>query len=449
VILGVAGAYSITRIPEGPRVSMESVKDSSTRQAIDLLQDKGCLSCHSPKAKVPFYGNLPGIGAEIKKDMADGLRSIDLQAAFEAAAEGKAFPEVALAKIEDVVAAGTMPPAKFSMIHQSSKINDTEKKTLLDWVAATRLANYTTYGKDRKWATEPIQPIVEQVAFNKEKAKLGLALYHDTRLSGDGTLSCASCHNLASGVDNQKVSSGINGQKGGINAPTVLNARFNFCQFWDGRAKDLQEQAGGPPLNPIEMGSKSWDEIVSKLNTDTALKEKFTKIYPAGFSGETITDAIAEFEQALVTPNSPFDLYLKGDESAVSNDVKEGYRLFKENKCATCHVGQAMGGQSFEYMGLKADYFADRGGAMTDADKGRYNVTKDPKDMHKFKTPLLRNIALTAPYFHDGSATTLKDAVKAMLKYQVGKTLSDAEVEKIVSFLEAQTGKPNYEKLIR
>ena len=451
VVIAGAGLtfWQISKIPTTPRVATEGIKDSATKKAIHLLQDKGCLSCHSSKAEVPFYGSLPGIKNQIKKDMDEGLRAADLQTAFETVAKGGVFPEATLAKIEHVIASGTMPPSKFSMIHRSSKIDDSEKKTLLDWISATRLTHYTTYGKDRKFASEPIQPIVDQVTFDAAKAKLGFKLYHDTRLSGDNTLSCASCHNLATGVDNAKVSTGINGQKGGINAPTVLNATFNFCQFWDGRAKDLQEQAGGPPLNPIEMGSKSWDDIVAKLNADTDFKSEFSQVYPKGFSGETITDAIAEFERTLVTPDSPFDLYLKGDENAVSNDVKEGYRLFKENKCASCHVGQAMGGQSFEYMGLKADYFADRGGKETDADKGRFNVTKDPRDLHKFKTPLLRNIALTAPYFHDASAATLEDAVKVMLKYQVGKTLSDDEVGKIVAFLKAQTGKPIYKKLIQ
>jgi len=450
VIIGTILAYTVTRIPATPRVATEGISDAATRQAINLFQDHGCLSCHSPHATPPFYGNLPGIGPEIRRDMREGLRALDLYAVFQIVADGKPFPEVALAKVEKVIADGVMPPAKFAMVHRASKIDNAGQTTLLDWVRQTRLAHYTTYGKDRKLANEPVQPIVERVKYDPAKARLGFVLYHDNRLSGDNTLSCASCHNLATGgVDNKKVSDGINGQKGGINAPTVYNAVFNIRQFWDGRARDLQEQAGGPPLNPVEMGSKSWEEIIAKLNADADLKASFTAVYPDGFSAETITDAIAEFERTLLTPDSPFDLYLKGDENAVSAEVKEGYQLFKENKCATCHVGQAMGGQSFEYMGVVADYFADRGGEQTDADQGRYNVTKREADRHKFKTPLLRNIALTAPYFHDASAATLEDAVKTMLKYQVGKTLDEAAVGKIVSFLKAQNGKREFKMLIQ
>ena len=448
VVIGAIFAYSITQIPTTQRVNTEGISDVATRDAINLLQDNGCLNCHSSLATPPFYGRFPGIGAEVQRDMADGLRAMNLYVMFQSVADGKPFPEAALAKLEKVIADGVMPPAKFAMVHRASKIDNAEQTTLLDWVRQTRLAHYTTYGKDRKLANEPVQPIVQQVKYDQAKAKLGFVLYHDNRLSGDNTLSCASCHNLATGgVDNKKVSDGINGQKGGINAPTVYNAVFNIRQFWDGRAKDLQEQAGGPPLNPVEMGSKSWEEIIAKLNADADLKASFTAVYPDGFSAETITDAIAEFERTLITPDSPFDLYLKGDENAVSAEVKEGYQLFKENKCATCHVGQAMGGQSFEYMGVVADYFADRGGEPTDADKGRYHVTKQEADLHKFKTPLLRNIALTAPYFHDASAATLEDAVKTMLKYQVGKTLDDADVGKLVSFLKAQNGKREFKVL--
>jgi len=433
--------YAFMKMPESDVVNTDKIADVAVKGAIITMQDNGCLSCHSEQASLPFYGSFPVIGDMVKEDMKLGLRAMDLSSLFRSMAGETVVPEVAMAKIEKAIADGTMPPANFTSAHWSSIINDSEKASILDWVSTTRQAHYATNTGNEKLANEPIQPIEESAVFVEEKAELGFILYHDTRLSGDNTLSCASCHNLGTaGVDNKKVSDGINGQKGGINAPTVYNAVFNIKQFWDGRAKDLQDQAAGPPLNPVEMGSKSWDDVIPKLNADTKLKKAFTAVYPEGFTGETITDAIAEFEKTLITPNSAFDKYLKGDESAISGDAKEGYRLFKENKCATCHVGDAMGGQSFEYMGLALDYFADRGDVKQE-DLGLYNVTKKESDRYKFKTPLLRNIELTAPYFHDGTALSLNDAVIVMLKYQTGKVIvDDSEVDKIVSFLKTLNG---------
>lgn len=176
------------------------------------------------------------------------------------------------------------------------------------------------------------------------------------------------------------------------------------------------------------------------------MKATFAKIYPDGITGENITDAIAEFEKTLITPNSRFDQFLKGDALALNAQEQHGYELFKQNKCSTCHAGQAMGGQTFEVMGLKADYFGERGN-VSEVDNGRFNVTSKAHDMNRFKVPTLRNIALTAPYFHDGSAETLDDAVAAMAQYQVGVTLSKSEVEDISAYLKTLTGEYKGEML--
>ena len=270
-------------------------------------------------------------------------------------------------------------------------------------------------------------------------------LYHDTRLSGDGTISCATCHAVTTaGVDNKQYSEGIKGQKGGVNAPTSFNACFNFVQFWDGRAATLAAQAGGPPLNPVEMGSASFDEIAGKLAKDADFVKMFTAVYPEGLSEATITDAIAEYEKTLITPNSPFDRYLKGDKQAMTPEQVEGYALFKEYNCATCHAGVNMGGLSYELMGKRADYFKDREvnakSGLTDADNGRWAQTKDERDRYRFKTPTLRNVALTWPYYHDGSVPTLDKAIEMMAQYQVGRTMKPEETAKVKSFLEALTG---------
>ena len=288
-------------------------------------------------------------------------------------------------------------------------------------------------------AVELIQPLPESVDVNMDKVLLGRSLFHDTALSGDGTVACVTCHMLDhGGAEPRKTSTGIRGQVGPINSPTVLNAGFNFVQFWDGRAKDLQEQAAGPVENPIEMGAK-WDEVVERLQKNAEYVATFAKLYKDGITKDSATDAIAEYEKSLITP-SRFDKFLRGNETAITDAEKSGYATFKEVGCAACHVGIGAGGNMFQKMGLVNDYFADRGTPVTEADLGRFNVTKKAADKHFFKVPTLRNVELTSPYLHDGSRATLEETVQVMGKYQLGKDLTDAQVNGIVTFLKSLTG---------
>ncbi len=286
-------------------------------------------------------------------------------------------------------------------------------------------------------APEPLTAL-ETPEVNMEKVALGRRLFHDTRLSGDGTLSCASCHALDhGGAEPKRTSTGIRGQIGPINAPTVLNAGLNFRQFWDGRAADLAEQAAGPVANPIEMGA-SWDQVVANLGQDESYESAFAALYPDGITQANVTNAIAEYERYLVTP-SPFDRYLRGDRDAIPELARAGYETFKSVGCVACHTGQNVGGTMYQKMGLVRDYFADRG-EPTDADLGRFNVTHAESDRHFFKVPSLRNIALTAPYLHDGSRQTLEEVVQVMGRYQLGRELTDEQVRQIVAFLNTLTG---------
>ncbi|NLE47192.1 MAG: cytochrome-c peroxidase [Sandaracinaceae bacterium] len=288
---------------------------------------------------------------------------------------------------------------------------------------------------DPKSFFKPLAP----VEVDEAKMQLGRKLYFDTRLSGDGTLTCASCHAFdKGGADGAKVSTGINGQLGPINSPTVLNSHLNFVQFWDGRAATLAEQALGPVENPVEMGAK-WPEVVERLKQDEALVKEFAAFYEDGITKENVTDAIAEFERSLGTP-APFDRYLEGDEDAISDEAKRGLEVFVATGCTTCHSGEGLGGTMYQKMGLVQNYFELRGGEITEADLGRYNVTKNEADKHLFKVPLLRNIELTAPYFHDGSVDSLDEAVKIMAKVQLGRDLSDEDTKLIVAFLKTLTG---------
>jgi cytochrome c peroxidase len=241
-------------------------------------------------------------------------------------------------------------------------------------------------------------------------------------------------------VDNHQYSHGVDDQLGGVNAPTVYNAVYNFVQFWDGRAKTLADQAAGPPLNPIEMASESFDQIIAKLNADKKFAKEYKAVYPDGFTQANITDAIEEFERTLITPDSRFDKWLRGDDSAITPDKLAGYELFKTYNCATCHVGPNLGGQSYELMGLRRHYFADRGMELTHEDNGRYKETQEERDRHRFKVPGLRNVEHTWPYYHDGTRHTLEEAVLDMGKYQSGVDLTEDEVDLITAFLLTLTG---------
>jgi len=279
---------------------------------------------------------------------------------------------------------------------------------------------------------EPITPIPLHVDdVNMQKVKLGHDLFFDTILSKNNTIACVNCHILDGGGDDDlKVSFGIDGKKGVINSPTVLNARYNFVQFWNGRAITLQKQASGPIENPVEMGN-SFPNLI-KILKNSPYEEKFIKIYKDGITKANITDAISEYEKTLITPNSPFDKYLRGDKTAISKKAKKGYNLFKSKGCIACHNGINIGGNLYEKFGYTQDVNTDN--------PGRFEVTKNPLDKYFFKVPTLRNIEKTAPYLHDGRYNNLKNVIKFMLKYQLAKTSTKEEVNEIYSFLKTLNG---------
>lgn len=287
-------------------------------------------------------------------------------------------------------------------------------------------------------SSEPIQLIKKvQITPGKHAAtvELGKNLFFDPRLSKSGFISCNSCHNLATGgADNLKSSIGHKWNLGPINSPTVLNAKYNLAQFWDGRAKDLFEQAGGPIANPGEMAA-THELAMEVLQSIPGYKPLFT----AAFGSEQITmervqKAIATFEETLVTPDSPFDKYLAGNKKALTADELAGYELFKSKGCVGCHNGPAVGGNSFQKMGLVKPYLTDSKA------EGRVAVTKNEADRGAFKVPTLRNVALTYPYFHDGNVWTLDEAVQLMGRHQLGIELANEETAKIVAFLKTLTG---------
>ncbi|MET0061478.1 MAG: cytochrome-c peroxidase [Candidatus Thiodiazotropha endolucinida] len=282
---------------------------------------------------------------------------------------------------------------------------------------------------------EPIQPIKPVQNINLGQVELGKKLYFDPRLSKSGFISCNSCHNLSmGGTDNLKTSIGHNWQQGPINAPTVLNSSLNVAQFWDGRAADLKAQAGGPIANPGEMAF-THTLAIDVLTSIPEYVMEFKQVFGSDkITIDEVTQAIAEFEKTLVTPNSRFDQWLLGDKQALSQDEMAGYTLFKESGCVSCHNGEAVGGNSFQKMGVVEPYKAKSPA------EGLSAVTGKDADRFKFKVPTLRNVEMTYPYFHDGEAETLTEAVDVMGRLQLGKKFSDDENAQIVAFLKTLTG---------
>lgn len=444
IVLAVAGVAAVGAICYRAVNIAPSADLPQDVRMMEIISDSGCAECHTADPKLPFYANWPVAKQMITKDIVEGYKVFDIAPAITAIANGETVDEVSLAKIERDIMDKSMPPAKYYLVHWGSQLTDAKVAIALDWVRSHREAHYPNGLAAAEFSNEPIRPVPDKVDHDADKAALGQILYHSTALSADGTVSCSTCHGInTGGVDNLQYSEGIGGQFGGVNAPTVYNAVFNFAQFWDGRAADLAAQAAGPPLNPVEMGSASFDEIAARLAKDREFERAFTAVYPEGLCEATITDAIAQYEMTLVTPDSAFDRYLKGEEGAMTEKEVNGYNLFKQFSCATCHSGVNMGGLSYELMG--ESYFTDRAlvnkSGLTDGDNGRWAVTGVERDRHRFRTPGLRNVAITYPYYHDGSVSTLEDAVRMMSEYQSRKKISGAQVEDIVAFLNTLTGK--------
>lgn len=277
-----------------------------------------------------------------------------------------------------------------------------------------------------------------------EKVNLGYHLYYDTRLSKDGNISCNSCHGLASfGVDNKVVSEGDDGSLGTRNSPTVYNAALHSTQFWDGRAKDVEEQAGMPILNPVEMAMPHEQFVIDRLKDIELYKEMFKEAFPNDadpINYVNLGKAIGSFERQLLTPGK-WDEYLKGDITALTAEEREGLSVFMEVGCNTCHMGNTLGGNMFQKFGVHGNYWEYTGSESIDS--GRMVETGNAADLFMFKVPSLRNVNKTAPYFHDGSVADLGKAAKIMAQVELGKELTDEQVMKLVSFMKALTGEVN------
>ncbi len=422
----------------------KSIPDAPVSQQVAaILEQNGCYSCHSGQDGTPFYAKLP-FADPILAHIEIGTRFWDLRR------EDLENPsEVLLSKLQHSVTSGNMPLVEYKLIHWGTGFNKAEKSLLTEWILSQRQERFATGTACEAYAQHALQPIPDSLSTDIRKVTLGRKMYNEARVSLDGTLSCATCHVIdQGGADSRgtRTSEGIYGQFGGINAPTVLNAAFNVEQFWNGRAHTLADQAAGPPVNPVEMGDQTWEQICERLKEDASLVAEFQSIYPEGITQATVTDAIAEYEKTLITPNDRLDQMLKGDENALTEEEKKGLAAFMDNSCAVCHVGKTLGGQSFETLGIYEDYYAAREQSnpdivYNDDDKGLAGFTGDTADLHRFKVPGLRNISKTSPYFHDGTQATIEDAVRAMFRFELGvKEAPESDVASISAFLRTLDG---------
>ena len=303
-----------------------------------------------------------------------------------------------------------------------------------DAASASSSVHYTTTTTRRN---EPLKPLVPFDDLNPQAIELGRRLFHEQGLSGNGRMACASCHALAQGgTSPDALPRGVNGQAAKFNAPSLLNAGLNLAFSWDGRFATLEEQLDDPITRPEELGA-SWERILKFLNSDASYRAQFQATFDSQPTRETVATALATFERSLITPNSQFDQWLAGNENALNGDEFGGYFLFKKYGCVNCHQGAAVGGTMFQPLGLAKAYFNS---STTPTDQGRFQVTQRERDRHVFRVPGLRNVALTAPYLHDGRAPTLESAIAVMLEFQCGEAVNSEDVRRLTAFLKTLSG---------
>lgn len=388
---------------------------------------KKCADCHSSDmAPRPVYFNFPIAHPIIESDLKKAKSNFVLSR--EKLSGASKFTSNELFALSQAMAKNNMPPARYIALYWDAALSEKEQRAFVSYIK-------------KQSANFDLRPIPQENFFQPDKAKvaLGERLFSDKRLSGSGKMSCANCHSLESaGCDQKAFSVSDSMKETDCNTPTVFNAAYNFAQNWNAGAKNLKEHVQAHIVNERILNAQ-WATILTRLSQDQQFLTDFSGAYADGLSMANVADAIAAFEQTLLSPESRFDSYLKGDASALTKEEKSGLELFKKHNCVSCHLGPSLGGQSVEKFGIQKDYFV--GGAVDEPDNwGRFNVSRIAKDKFKFKVPNLRNIELSGPYFHDGSAKTLRDAVHVMSEFQIDKKLSDNEEILVCKFLRTLTG---------
>lgn len=410
-----------------------SDKLSKMEQMEVIIDEGGCMVCHASPEYASHRIHWPVVGYLIEKDAKRGIRFSNMSHAFEQLYEKKSITQPVLYKLQRIALNRSMPPLSFQLVHWKSPLIKGKRDILLDWVYNRLSEDYDVPYPVTHALFQPIQPLPDSLPTDPLKATLGRSLYYN--------LSCASCHNPETGgTDNLPFSIGVHNQPSETSTLTTFNAIFHTVFSWDGKATTPEEMVSLHFKDPVKMQADTIDVLIDVLAENKELMDLFAQAYPdTDMTENTLIDALVEYLKTLITPNSPFDRYLKGDEDAISRDAKKGYDLFKKYSCATCHSGVPVGGLSLEYVGTANEFFINREELILE-DMGHYKVTGNPIDIHRFKVPGLRNIELTYPYFHNSVTDNLRIAVSAMAYHQRGKKLSEKEKDKIIAFLKTLTG---------
>lgn len=420
---------------------------SQESMAIAIFKDASCMACHSRNTLAPFSTNIPLIGQWTKKNRQRGWLRFDMNEAWSRLQKGEAINETHLAKIEmETVVRNTMPPVSHYLVHWGASVTTPKQTMLKNWITHHREKFYPSPLAADSFKQEPVRPIPTPEPVDKRKVALGKKLFYDKRISSDHSISCATCHHPETGgANNRQFVEGVNKRLTHVNTLTLYNASFNRLLSWNGSAKSLETHIEQHVTHPAILGYASINELIQRLQKEADLLPLFEKTYPKeGLTKTTLTNALTHYGKTLLTPDCNFDKYLKGDVYAISQKEVFGYILFKSHRCITCHTGINLGGQTHERIGIYKDYFDDRGWELAPEDLGRFQYTGDEYDRYRFKVPGLRNVALTKPYFHDGSQQTLYDAVQTMGIYQTGQHINEEEINAMVAFLEALTGEQKY-----
>ena len=406
------------------RTPLAQDQSAEFRQVSNILVSK-CADCHTKDlAQYPVYYDFPIASsiahANVKNAQSSFLISKDKLS-------GKiAFSEGEVERLSRAMAKGDMPPLQYLALHWDSALTEQEQRILSKWI-------------EKRLKEFDVRPIPTENFFRPDAAKvaLGERLFHDKLLSGNETVSCSSCHSLEKGgADQLQFPKTEQAVREKINTPTVFNAAYNIAQYWDGRAQNLKAQALAAMTNAAEMNS-DWNDVCSRLRSKKEYNDLFRANYPdGGITPANVSDAIAEYEHTLLTPGSRFDRFLRGDRQAMNSEEVSGFQLFKKHECFVCHTGPNLGGLSFEKLGSAKPYWRD-GSTMA---LGRFEITHRNEDRHSYKVPSLRNVELTAPYMHDGSVSTLDEAVSLMSEYQTAEPMTKEEQKQVVAFLRALTG---------
>lgn len=397
---------------------------------------KKCADCHSPDmAPRPIYFDFPIAKPIIQADLRKAKSNFVLTR--DKLSGAKKFSANELFALNQAMVKGSMPPTRYVALYWDAALSESEQRMFVNYIK-------------KHSAVFDMRSIPEENFFKPDVSRvaLGEKLFADKRLSGSGTMSCVSCHKLDDGgSDHASVSLSDSHKSTMYNTPTVFNAAYNYAQNWTASAKNLKEQVQFHVEDERILNAR-WTTIISRLSQDSSLLSAFNKSYSDGLNASNIADAISSFEQTLLTPGSRFDRYLQGENAALTEEEKAGFEIFKSHDCASCHLGPSLGGQSLEKMGFYRDYFSG-----SNADKptnwGRFNVSRNARDRYKFKVPNLRNIELSHPYLHDGSAKKLEDAVRIMSEHQIDKPLTDSEIKLLCKFLKTLTGEYKGKKFLQ